>query len=485
MTFGRNSFRVSSTAKLPLLVFLLVALISAAISERVLDRLSNSQEEFLQGLASTYLAGLSASVSPAVLRGDSWEIYDTLERMAPKDIKIRPTETIVTDPNNVVLASDHPENHPTLTRLTESELLQFTGGRVRIDDGTQLGYHARSIFHQGQMIGKIYAIFDAASLLEERRSVLVTLIITNGALTIFIASVGFFAVRRMVAPMRVLEQHMLDLAGGKLEPISDAEFPKGQSDATRMFLAFNRLAEAEKERQRLVENLAREERLAGLGRLASGMAHEINNPLGGLLNATSTLEKHGEDKHSRQQSIDLIRRGLLNIRDIVQAALATYRPERINRPLARTDISDLGLLVTPELKRRDVRLVQNIHADKDCYPELPAGPIRQALLNLLLNAIAVSRSGSAVLLEFAETKTGFEFAITDTGQGLEARQKDILQAREGSPVPSAVSGLGLWIVREIANDLGADIIVSDLDGSGCEITLAIPNSSRRELSHAA
>lgn len=485
MTFGRNRFGVSSTARLPLLVFLLVALISAAISERVLDRLSSSQEAFLQGLASTYLAGLSASVSPAVLRGDSWEIYDTLERMAPKGIKIRPTETIVTDSNDVVLASDHPENHPTLARLSDAERLQFAGGGVRIDERTQLGYHARSIHHQGQMIGKIYAIFDAAPLLQERRSVLVTLIVTNGALTIFIASIGYIAVRRMVAPMRVLEQHMLDLAGGKLEPISAAEFPKGQSDANRMFLAFNRLAEAEHERQRLVENLAREERLAGLGRLASGMAHEINNPLGGLLNATSTLEKHGDDNHSRQQSIDLIRRGLLNIRDIVQAALATYRPERITRPLARTDIGDLVLLVTPELKRREVRLVQKIHADKDTYAGLPAGPIRQALLNLLLNAIAVSRPGSAVTLEFTETKTGFDFAITDTGHGLEVGQKDILQAREGAPVPSDVSGLGLWIVREIANDLGADINVVDLDGSGCEITLAIPSGDRREFSHAA
>lgn len=485
MTVGRKRFKVSSTAKLPLLVFLLVALISAAISERVLDRLSSSQEEFLQGLASTYLAGLSASVSPAVLRGDSWEIYDTLERMVPKDIKIRPTETIVTDSNNLVLASDHPENHPTLSGLSEAERLQFAGGRVRIDGGTQLGYHARSIFHQGQMVGKIYAIFDVAPLLEERRSVLVTLIVTNGALTIFIASIGFFAVRRMVAPMQVLEQHMLDLAGGNLEPISDAEFPNSQSDATRMFLAFNKLAEAERERQRLVENLAREERLAGLGRLASGMAHEINNPLGGLLNAIGTLEKHGKDKQSRQQSIDLIRRGLLNIRDIVRAALATYRPERINRPMARTDISDLVLLVTPELKRRDVRLVQKIHAETDIYDGLPAGPIRQALLNLLLNAIAVSRSGSAVNFEFTQTKSGFEFVIADTGQGLGKGQKDILHAREGSPVPSDVSGLGLWIVREIANDLGADISVVDLDGPGCEITLVVPAFDRRELNHAA
>ena len=68
-----------------------------------------------------------------------------------------------------------------------------------------------------------------------------------------IVRIGFIAVRRMIAPMRVLEEHFLDAARGQLKPISNQEFPKGQSDATNMFHAFNQLVEAQLERGRLVE----------------------------------------------------------------------------------------------------------------------------------------------------------------------------------------------------------------------------------------
>ena len=485
MTGWLSKWRLSPSTQLPLIVLLLMAVISVVLSERVLDRLSKSQEEFLQGLSSTYMDGLSASVVPAVLRDDNWEIFDTLERMSPKDIKMNLIEVIVTDGQDIILASNQPQSHPTLSRLTISFKDRFETDRAVLDDVYNLGYRVRSIFHQGKEVGKIYATFDASLFLAERKTVFYTILLTNLALTVLIASIGFYAVKRMVAPMRVLEKHFLDAARGELKLISKEEFPTGQSDATNIFHAFNNLVETELERAKLMEKLSREERLASLGRLASGMAHEINNPLGGLLNATDTLSKHGENPLSRKRSIELIRRGLLSIRDIVQATLATYRPERSNRDLNRQDFYDVALLLKPELSRKSNKLLIDIKSKSVSFDGVPAGPVRQAMLNLSLNAIVVSSNETDVIIGFVEQEKNYLLTVKDTGSGMREDPRSILEANDRNQIPDDMSGLGLWMVREICADLNAKLSVFDEPFGGTTVSILLPKLSKEAIRDAA
>ena len=191
---------------------------------------------------------------------------------------------------------------------------------------------------------------------------------------------------------------------------------KAPVEFRRLFEAFNGMAEAVREREALSRQLAEEERLASLGRLASGMAHEINNPLGGLFNAIDTLKEHGERGDVRRRTLDLIERGLKGIRDVVRTTLVTYRADRDVHSLKRADVDDLKLLVEPEARRKRLTL----RWVNDGYDELPTPPsvVRQVLLNLLLNACRATPEGSQVAFEAHVEGPCFVATIEDMGPGL-------------------------------------------------------------------
>lgn len=476
--------QLSSAFRIPLMVMLLMAAVSVVLSERVLTRLSQNQESYLQGLAGSYLDGVAASVSPSVLRRDSWEIYDVLLRMKPQKASVLPRETIVTDADDIVLASDKPEVHPTLELMDKAFRLEFDSWRMRLDMNSELAFQMRPISHQGETIGKVYVVFDASSLLQERRDVLIALLLTNSLLTVILSVIGFFVVRRMAKPMQILESHLQTAASGGLEPISTDEFPKAGREAKRIFAAFNRLVSAEKDREKLVDRLTKEERLASLGRLASGMAHEINNPLGGLLNATDTLEKHGHREKVRSESIDLIRRGLLGIRDVVQAGLATYRPERNSRALTWQDLSDIALLLRPEFKSRSQEFKIANQYSLETFAGLPAGPIRQAIMNLVLNASNASPDGAEIVLTVDRTEKAFSIHVQDQGNGLSESAAQILISPLKSGIPDGISGLGLWVVRQIADELEATLTVHGNKPNGTIVSMTVPHRQVGTL-HAA
>jgi signal transduction histidine kinase len=182
--------------------------------------------------------------------------------------------------------------------------------KMAVAADTARAYVRRAVHYENLRIGSIYATLDIAPLLAERRTVLWTLILTNAALTLLLAGAAWLIVARMMRPVHLLTSHLERSHAGHVEPIPEEVVQLASSEYRRPFAAFNRLAAAVAERELLHARLAEEERLASLGRLTSGMAHEINNPLGGLFNALDTMKRHGADVQVRGTTIDLIDRGL-------------------------------------------------------------------------------------------------------------------------------------------------------------------------------
>ena len=169
-----------------------------------------------------------------------------------------------------------------------------------------------------------------------------------------------------------------------------------------LFRRFNQVADAVNERQALSARLAQKQKAAVIGKLASGLAHEVNNPLGGLFNAVAMIREHGDDPGIRKDATRLLERGLTGIRNLVRAALLTYKGPAQSQELTRTELDDLRFLIQTEVDRRQIQLVWNV-----ALPDRLAikGQVaQQAALNLLLNACAASPVGGTV--EFAASADG-------------------------------------------------------------------------------
>jgi signal transduction histidine kinase len=485
MNLLRRFRSIPVSYRVPIIVALLMVVISAAISERVLNRLSRTQESFLNGLAETYLDGLSSAVVPAVLRADVWEVFDALNRSSASYKSLAPIETVVTGIDGKVLAASDPSRIVTYSELSANYLDRYGPDVVTIDESKLTGFAHRDLFYQGQPIGTIHATFDVSHLFAERREILVTLLITNAVLASLFALGGFVLVKQMIGPIRVLEDHMRSAAHGAAEPISSREIPAGDSEVAGLFRGYNALVHAERERANFAMQLAEEEKLSSLGRLASGMAHEINNPLGGLFNALDTLKKHGQTPGVRETSISLIERGLAGIRDVVEAALATYRSERSLRPMTAADLDDVRLLLKPELRRRRQGLDWSVVWDGAAELPIRGGPVRQAVLNLLLNASAVTPEDGTVSLKAMSVDDRLHIEIGDQGSGMPADIAGILIDQDPGPAVRAGRGLGLWMVRRVVDDLGGQASVEPKRDGGTAVTLTIPFDREEAKAHAA
>jgi signal transduction histidine kinase len=469
----RNPLSWPLVLKAPLLVAILMFIVSAIITNQVLSRLDDTQQRHLQQLTSAYLDGLSSAVTPAVVRDDVWEVFDNLDRSRAQYRSLNVNWTIVKDTNGRVIAASDPVQFPTQSTAPKSVFQKIPPNQVLIDTEKAVAHFSRDITYQGRTLGVITSEADIAMLLKERDEVFWTLIATNLFLTAIMAVIGFAIVRRMTRPVALLTR--LFEAGSKssLEKVEAPVVSRQSQEFRRLFAGYNTLVQAQHERETLTLQLAEEEKVASLGRLASGMAHEINNPLGGMFNAIESLKKHGETPHVRSTSIRLVESGLTGIRDLVRSTLATYRVERQLRDLTPSDLDDLRLLVKPEAKRLNIQLDWHIDFAEDVA--VPAVPIRDATLNLLLNACHVSAEGGHVAFHSRLTNEHVLIDVTDSGTGLPDHIKEYLNRPGAGSAPlDRRSGLGLWIVKRLCDEMGAQLQVISTDGTGTTLRLSVP-----------
>ena len=272
----------------------------------------------------------------------------------------------------------------------------------------------------------------------------------------------------MALPLVQLAERMTQL-GKKWPEDLDPDLYEYHDEMGLLFEAYNQLLIDLKNKQSLEMRMVQSERLAALGQLAAGIAHEINNPLSGMLTAIDTLKCHTDLSPRTQKTIALIERGLLQIKDTVAALLVEARMK--SRPLAPQDIEDVLTLISPMGSQKALHI--SWHNSLSGEVALPATFIRQILINLLMNAVKAASQQGTVSCDISIENRQLQISVSNNGKMLNPEQiahlfEPFCTFREGG------HGLGLWVTYQIVNQLGGNISVKRESNEQMNFTVTLP-----------
>jgi PAS domain S-box-containing protein len=236
-----------------------------------------------------------------------------------------------------------------------------------------------------------------------------------------------------------------------------------------------------KELEESQAQLLQAEKIASLGRLAAGVAHEINNPLAGILIYAEIMKRDLEENAGAQENLEVIISQTVRCQQIVTRLLEFSR-----QSLGQRTLFDLNETIT-----RCVELIghqslfHNIEIMSDLDPELPQiigdpGQIQQVFTNLLLNAAdAMNGQGKITITSRAAAgEDGVVLTLTDTGPGVPPDIKDkIFEPFFTTKPPGKGTGLGLSIVYGVLQRHGGSIEVDSSPGGGTTFTVRLPMDS--------
>jgi two-component system NtrC family sensor kinase len=224
--------------------------------------------------------------------------------------------------------------------------------------------------------------------------------------------------------------------------------------------------------------VAQSERLASLGMLAAGVAHEVNNPLGGILALTGlTVEDMPKDDPNRENLAEVIRQ-TERCRDIVKGLLEFSRQSKGN-----TEPVDLNKVLQDTLSLVEKQaLFFNIDVVWNLDPELPRviadrSQFQQVFMNILMNAVqAMNERGTiTIVTRYDRSSNSAEAAISDTGQGVPPEEIDrIFDPFFTTKESGHGTGLGLSIAYGIVTSHRGTIFVQSEVGKGSMFTIRMP-----------
>ena len=465
----RGLRRIPLSVRVPFFTAGLMILVGFLASQQVLTTLRQVQNARVREMAQLQIEALSIALGPLVLRNDIWEVYDTLERAAGENGGRRLVFAVVANDKGVILAATDPARAP-----IDSGIDTLASGAQDLENLSLTGEDAHirllaPLVYQGRTVGQILTELDVSDLVVERKRAARLLLLGNAVATFLLAIVGYLAMRRILAPVENVMGRMRNFPQTP-EPVPESEMPRGDSEVAQLAQSYNTMVGAIEAKAEADKRLAERERFVSLGRLSSSLAHEINNPLGGLLNAADTMREYADRPEVVRESADILVRGLEHLRDVARVTLDQNRLDRSGARLGVDDFDDLRLLISAETSRQHQNLDWTVEVSGRNLGAFPSAPVRQIALNLLLNASEAAGANGRIAFRATDGEGGLCIEVSDSGSGL---SKAACERLLGSGPVAPGGGVGLRLVHDLVRALDGYISLKR-DGGMTRICIDLP-----------
>jgi signal transduction histidine kinase len=422
---------------------------------------------------------LSQALAPDLKTQGTWQAYKTLSAVyrGAEPSWLLPAFALVLDAHGRTRVASDPVRFPLAQDpaglgpdrdLVLSQMPPLGAAGARQVTGRDWVYRIEPVQEGELVLGTLILAFSEHALWPRFYESAVRVLLTTGALLLLLLPVGWWIGWRIARPLMDLERCVARIGQPQAPPVACPAADPYQ-ELGHLRARIEAVGAEIHQKRGLEEQVIRSERQAALGRLAAGIAHEINNPLGGMLTAIATYRRHGRDEQVARQTMSLLERGLDQIRHTVSALLVEVRAEPRN--LGPSDVDDIAELVAPRLHEKALRLELDNGLAADL--PLPAGPVRQILLNLALNGAKAAPAEGSLWIRVAPADGALHIRVANLGPAIpESQLRRLFEPFTADGPPG--QGLGLWVIDQTVRQLGGRIqVVSTPEQTSFDVCLPL------------
>ena len=299
------------------------------------------------------------------------------------------------------------------------------------------------------------------------------IIISMVMITIIGIVFGYVMLRSILTPLKSLEENMLKISSGNMEKVS---INSSDREIASLGEAFNRmLSELELRQVRLI---SKSDKLASLGTMISGVAHQLNNPLSNISSSCQILYEEIEepDNAYKKELLEQIDGQVERAKTMVRSLLEFARKKEFKKKSCSLSamVADTLRLLKGDIPTH-VEIVTDVPENNRITVDKQR--IQQAVLNIVKNCIdAIPDEGKIIISARENVETNeVSIQIRDTGIGIEEEDiKKVFEPFFTTKEEGKGSGLGLFVAREIIEEHGGNIQVNSKTGEGTTFTIRLP-----------
>ncbi len=267
--------------------------------------------------------------------------------------------------------------------------------------------------------------------------------------------------------LNILSLFLVSYATYQLAKAKREEAAKYQRAAEQLTVANESLKEAQAE-------VRRAERLAALGQLTAGLAHELRNPMGTMKTSAELLARNvAKENDIAREMAGYIKEEVDRTNSLITRFLDFARPQHL-----KMEKNDLAAMLDQTIARLEREKPSNVSIYKNYSPDIPpvvfdAELIERVISNLVMNAAQASPSGGVVTVKTRVAGDMVEIAVIDRGTGIDAKNLESIFNPFFTTKPEGV-GLGLAICSKIVDEHGGQITVESTPGEGSVFHVFLP-----------